>query len=187
MSSRPSCSSSVQRPSTSTRVRAPTPFPVLFVLFQQLLHIFKRHLWSSLSFCGLQFQNIFWTPFTFLTHSSLSHAFLLYAERVQALISGFNKDWKVAIAAMNDDVMRAFTNFKASRANYLFPFVSLPLFLECLRNVKKRCFHLTCRFFSIIAASCVDDFSLLGIKEIDKELKILICVMSFSPERDSYH
>eukprot|EP00053_Salpingoeca_punica_P012338 m.110516 g.110516 ORF g.110516 m.110516 type:complete len:701 (-) comp15917_c0_seq1:1262-3364(-) len=33
-------------------------------------------------------------------------------KRVQALISGFAKDWKVAIASMNEDVMRAFTNFK---------------------------------------------------------------------------
>jgi hypothetical protein len=32
--------------------------------------------------------------------------------KVQALISGFAKDWKSSISAMDADVMRAFTNFK---------------------------------------------------------------------------
>lgn len=37
---------------------------------------------------------------------------LFVTERIQQIVRGFNNDWKRALESINQDVMRAFTNFK---------------------------------------------------------------------------
>ena len=37
---------------------------------------------------------------------------LILTERVQTIVRGFNNDWKRALEIINQEVMRAFTNFK---------------------------------------------------------------------------
>ena len=36
----------------------------------------------------------------------------ILTERVQTIVRGFNNDWKRALEIINQEVMRAFTNFK---------------------------------------------------------------------------
>ena len=42
----------------------------------------------------------------------LKNVCVMSTARVQQIVRGFNNDWKRALEVINQDVMRAFTNFK---------------------------------------------------------------------------
>lgn len=56
---------------------------------------------------------------------------MFFAERVQQIIRGFNNDWKKALETINQEVMRAFTNFK--NGTQILQVCPYPTHVQCVQ------------------------------------------------------